>query len=86
MIKTNIGLLLIICSIISDEIGAQGTTKNSTNFKGAIKLNLMNKISPREREDKKQKSNEDEEEKKILKLLEELRRRVSREYLLFFRF
>jgi hypothetical protein len=72
--------LLIICLTISDEIRAQEMTKNSTNFKGAIKLNLTIEILPGERDDKKQKSNVEEEKKKILKLIEKLRRIVSREY------
>jgi hypothetical protein len=72
--------LLIICLTISDEIRAQEMKKNSTNFKGAIKLNLTIEILPGERDDKKQKSNVEEEKKKILKLIEKLRRIVSREY------
>jgi hypothetical protein len=78
MLKINIGLLLIIVLAISNEVSAQGKETNSIKFKDAIKLNLMKKD--------KQKRNEDEEKQKTLAIIKELKRRVSREYLLYFRF
>ncbi len=78
MLKINIGLLLIIFLTISNEVSAQGKETNSINSKDAYKLNLMKKD--------KQKRNDDEEKQKTLAIIKELKRRVSREYLLYFRF
>jgi hypothetical protein len=78
MLKINIGLLLMIVLAISNEVSAQGIETNSINSKDAYKLNLMKKD--------KQKRNDDEEKQKTLAIIKELKRRVSREYLLFFRF